>query len=522
VAADQQHRTVQPYMGFPVQDDGNGPTSVVPAALIAAASNGRTSGAAGPGRVVVAPQRPATVDYALIERIKNLVNSSLDKVQETRETPLDDDGVKQLARQLIEEALQGLARDRTNAGQAPLRAEEEQRVRAAVFSALFGLGRIEPLLNDPDVEDIVITGTRPVYLLYSDGRQELAPPVADTNEELLNQLQLIATHHGQNERQVSASMPFLNMRLPDGSRLAAMWSITPEPHIVIRKHRFVDISLADLVRMGTLSGAMAAFLSAAVAGKCNILVVGSPRAGKTTLLRALARCLPAAERVATLETEYELLLHELRDERGELRWPHMLPCETRPGTGEVLADGRVIGEVNLEHLLPQSLRMSVDRVIVGEARGPEVEPMLMAMLRGYPGSMSTFHANSAHSSFDGLGSLLMSNNNAWNRESAQHFIASALDLIVYVDYVDIPGGRQRFVTEIVEVTGPGEGARPATTTIFGPNPQLESAGDPRGYPLHQPESTRGRLRRVGFNWNWLSEQHGGWENPFPHGGRSAA
>lgn len=470
----------------------------------------------------VAAQPPAVVDYRIVDRIREAVNNALDGYQDTNDATLSELDQRQLAQSYIVDQIQMLARERASQGLGPFGQQEEERIREAVFAALFGLGRIEPLLHDPRVEDIIITGTRPVCLLYSDGTQHLAPPVADTNQELLDQLQIIATHHGQNERQVSDATPFLNQRLPDGSRLAAMWTITPEPHVVIRKHRFVDITLDDLVQMGTLSQSMAAFLKASVAAKLNILVVGSPRAGKTTLLRALARSLPATERFASLETEYELLLHELQNEEGGPRWPLLLPCETRPGTGEVMVDGRVVGEISLEHLLPQSLRMSVSRVIVGEARGVEVEAMLMAMLRGYHGSMSTFHANSTTAAFDGLASLLMTTGRPWTRESALHFIASALHLIVYVDWVETETGWHRFVSDIVEVTGPGEGSRPATTQIFGQNPNVGPEDDPRGYPLHKPEATEHDLRKVRFPFEWLDESNGGWATQFPLGRTDAA
>ena len=147
----------------------------------------------------------------------------------------------------------------------------------------------------------------------ADVRRHAAPahPVADSDDELVQQLQHIAAHHGHSKRPFSAAQPTLNMRLPDGSRLAAMRDVVPRPTVTFRRHRLVDVTLDGLVRGGMLSVGMAAFLQAAVRARRSLLVTGNPAVGKTTLLRALAREITAHERVATIETEFELDLHRL-------------------------------------------------------------------------------------------------------------------------------------------------------------------------------------------------------------------
>lgn len=472
-----------------------------------------TATGVGPGRAVFAPAaaEPSPVDYQLVDEIRTAVNAALDDLQRDAEARLSAEDQQERAQQLIVDQLQIENRRRVGQGRPALSMEIELAVREAVVSALFGLGRLEPLLADPLVEDIIIVGAREVWLLYADGTRAKAPPVADSDEELLDQLRLIATHLGPNERPVTSTMPWLSMRLPDGSRLSAVWDVTPAPRVVIRKHRFVDITLGQLVDMDTVSPALEAFLTAAVRSRLNILVVGAPGSGKTTLLRGLARCLPPGEMFATVESEYELLLDSLRDEHGEAYWPLLVPFETRPGTGELTVDGRAVGEITMTDLLPVSLRQTVHRVIVGEVRDREVIPMLMNMLRGYPGSMATFHANTAMTAFDGLASLMMASDRTWTRSAALDFLAAALQLIVYVDWVDTDDGPHRYVSDVLQVSGPGEGSHPAVTQLFGP-----AGDDPRAYPQHAPEGDAAQaLRRIGFPMEWLDPVNGSWPRPLP-------
>lgn len=442
-------------------------------------------------------------DFGVVRRIQGEVNADLDRyAQRADTTALTRDTQRQLAIRLITEKTAAWADAETLAGRPPSPAAEAA-IADAVLAAMFGLGRIEQLLADDDVEEIFINGVDPAVKRFADGRTELAAPVADSDADLLDQLRAIATYHGQNERAVTSAWPFLNLRLPDGSRLAAQWSITPHPQVTIRRHRFTDITLPQLVAMGTISEAMAAFLAAAVAAHRSILVVGSPGAGKTTLLRALAQCLPTWERFATLETEYELLLHELPG-----RFPLILPAEARPGSGERGENGRAAGEVTLADIFPELLRHGLDRILVGEVRGAEVIPMLAAMSRGCRGSMATFHADSALGTFEALASLLGEHKPNWNHAAAMAQIATAVDVIVYLDTAPTTlGGKTRFVSDIIEVGPVGENGQPATTAIFAPDQDGE---DLRGYPRHLPENQTW-CRRVGFDLSWLSTANGRWD-----------
>jgi len=282
--------------------------------------------------------------------------------------------------------------------------------------------------------------------------------------------------------------------------------------VTIRRHRYVDITLDRLVQMGTLSPAMAAFLKAAVIGKRSILVVGAQFSGKTTLLRALCRVIPDTERFCTLETEYELLLHERAD-----RHPGLLAAEEREGLGELGRDGRPAGEVTVEDLFPQTLRHSLDRCVIGEIRGGEVGAVLKAMTRGYRGSMATFHTETPADTVPELATLKSEYRPNWSYEAAVYQIAAAVDLVVFIDRESIAGrGDHRYVSHILEVNGVGEGGKIQQTPIFAPLGEHDGV-DPRGYLVGQPVDTRWH-RRAGLDPDWLQAANSSWPEAFPGAG----
>ncbi|MDP3893629.1 CpaF family protein [Nocardioides sp.] len=380
---------------------------------------------------------------------------------------IDDNNRRELGRKIILDLLAAHARDADERGAGGgFDADYQQRLSEAVFNSLFGLGRLQPLVDNPELENIEIIGCDRVHLIYADGRIEEGPAVADSDEELIEHLQFLAARAGQTERPFSPSNPDLDLRLPGGARLAASAWTTPRPTVVIRRHRLVDVDLDDLVRIGMLDAGLAGFLRAAVRGRRSIVVAGGQGAGKTTLVRALCNEIGPMESIGTMETEYELHLHEMGTP-DNLRHPRCKAWEARPGSGERGPDGRRLGEITLDDIMWRSLRMNLDRVIVGEVRGREVFPMIKAMQAG-SGSLSTTHANSAHAAIERLVTCATEAGPQVSETWAYRQVAQHIDLIVQVayDYAE-KGPRARYISEVIAVE-PGEDARPAVTDVYVP------------------------------------------------------
>lgn len=397
-----------------------------------------------------------------------------------------------VGRKLIVSTVQDHNNSLLRAGVSSWSDEYVQKMRVAVFDAIFGLGRIQPLIDTPGVENIMIFGADKVYLDFGSGRIEEAPPVADSDEELIEQIQFIAGREGERGRPWSSVAWELRMTLPGGERLQAVHPpIAPRPHIVIRRHPLVSISLADLISYKTLSAQAVAFLSAAVKARKSIVVAGQQGTGKTTLVRALAHEMDPFEHIVTIESERELHL-----DRSGLH--HMVtPLESRPGQGEIV-DGRRTGEVSLDELIVSSLRHNTQRIIVGEVRGPEVATMFQAMQAG-AGSMSTIHANTPAETIERLAVLVgMSSMNA-DSTFAYRLVEQHIDFIVQLsNYTAGDHAGVRFVSEISEVVA-GEGDRPLCNPIFKAGTGSDTAvvvGRPQEQMLQE-------LEAVGFSKNTL-------------------
>lgn len=342
----------------------------------------------------------------------------------------------------------------------------------AVTDALFGLGRLQPIVDDPRVENIEINGCDNVTLVLADGRVETAAPVADTDEELIEQLAFLAARSSANARMFSAAHPRLHLTLHGGARLAATNWVTPRPTAVIRIHRLREVTLGDLVARDMLDSEMAEFLAAAVRAGKSVVVSGAQGSGKTTLIRALAAELDPWERIGTLETERELHLHELPS-----RHRRIVSWEARAGSGERGPDGRLVGEITLEEIVADSLRFNLSRLIVGEVRGKEVLAMFQAMQTG-AGSMTTTHAHSARAAIERLVTCALEAGPQVSEAFAYRQVAAHINLIVQTT-LRTTGSRanprrERFICEIIAVE-PGENGRPATTSLWRADPSTGRA-----------------------------------------------
>jgi Flp pilus assembly CpaF family ATPase len=395
----------------------------------------------------------------------------------------------------------------------PVTAADEAALADAVAGELVGLGRLKILLADPQVENVHVLGCDRVRVERSDGSIVEAPPVADTDEELLRILQTLARQGPGTERALTTSRPLLDRQLVDGSRLAAADQITPRPYAAIRRHRHVDIDLATLVELGALDRLTCRFLAAAVDARANIMVAGPADAGKTTLMRALASRIPAHEAFVVLEESRELGLHVT----GKHPWA--MSFEAREGHGERGPDGRPEGQITLDDLIAFALRMSAPRIIVGEVRSHEVVAMLKAM-RSSLGSMCTIHTRSAAAVMDRIVELALSHGRGMSAELAQRMAAGSLDLIVYLTLRDERargGAKLRYVSNIVEVHDSFESGHVVTTEVFGPGP------DGRAVPRHLPERMREQLQLAGYDARelvpYIEARRGAW-SPAGTGGWS--
>ncbi|MFK0573723.1 CpaF family protein [Endozoicomonas sp.] len=295
-----------------------------------------------------------------------------------------------------------------------------------------GFGPLQPLINDPQISDIMVNGPDCVYI-------ECEGKITRTDVNFIDEAQLlgiakrIAAYAG---RRVDESQPLCDARLPDGSRVnIAIPPITLDGSVIsIRKFGRKDMTLEQLMEYGTMSKAMVSILSVAASCRLNILISGGTGSGKTTLLNALSYYISEGERVITIEDAAELRLQQ----------PHVVRMETRPPGIENT------GAVTQRDLVINSLRMRPDRIIVGECRGPEAFEMLQAMNTGHDGSMSTLHANSPRDALARVESMVMMAAPNLPLESIRRNVAGAVDIIIQISRLH-DGSRK--VVRISEVMG---------------------------------------------------------------------
>lgn len=314
----------------------------------------------------------------------------------------------------------------------PLENPEREKLSVEILDEVFGLGPLEPLMQDPGVTDILVNGYRDVYVERA-GILEETKVIFRNDAHLMRVIQKIVSAIG---RRVDESSPMVDARLPDGSRVNVI--IPPlaidGPHLSIRRFGHTPVSENDLLKNQTLTAQMLNLLKAAVAARLNIVISGGTGAGKTTLLNVLSACISAKERIVTIEDSAEL----------QLKQRHVVRLECRPPS----ADGK--GAVPARQLVINSLRMRPNRIIVGEVRGEEALDMLQAMNTGHDGSLTTIHANTPRDAMARMETMAMMANLNIAEKAIRRQIVSAVSLVVQV--ARLSDGTRR-LTHITEVTG---------------------------------------------------------------------
>jgi pilus assembly protein CpaF len=315
---------------------------------------------------------------------------------------------------------------------APFSAAEQERISREILNEVFGLGPLEPLLQDPGISDILVNGAKEVYVERA-GLLEETKVIFKDDAHLMRIIQKIVSAIG---RRIDESSPMVDARLADGSRVNVI--IPPlaldGPHLSIRRFGHTPITEEDLLTNQTLTPSMLALLKAAVAARLNIVVSGGTGAGKTTLLNVLSGYISAKERIITIEDSAEL----------QLKQKHVVRLECRPPNPE----GK--GSIKARELVINSLRMRPNRIIVGEVRGEEALDMLQAMNTGHDGSMTTIHANSPRDALARMETMGMMANFNLPEKAIRKQIASAISMIVQV--ARFTDGTRR-ITHITEITG---------------------------------------------------------------------
>jgi pilus assembly protein CpaF len=314
----------------------------------------------------------------------------------------------------------------------PLNLIERDRLFSEIQDEVFGLGPLEPFLQDPKVSDILVNTYNRVYV-EKFGKLELTDARFKDDAHLMKIIDKIVSSLG---RRVDESSPMVDARLPDGSRVNAI--IPPlaidGPTLSIRRFAVVPLELDDLIHIGTLTPQIGELLKGLVRAKLNVLISGGTGSGKTTLLNVISRFIPEEERIVTIEDAAEL----------QLQQEHIVRLETRPPNIE----GR--GEVTQRDLVKNSLRMRPDRIIVGEVRGHEAFDMLQAMNTGHEGSLTTIHANSPRDALMRLETMVAMANLEIPSGFLRRYISSALDVIIHVNrFAD----GKRKLTSLQEITG---------------------------------------------------------------------
>ncbi|MBM3806457.1 MAG: CpaF family protein [Actinobacteria bacterium] len=426
--------------------------------------------------------QPGAVDHQLVKALASRLGDLLaDERIDRRARSLDDPTLEEeqsFARTAVHAELLRLAASRRSQGKSILTIFDEDLISSAVIAQVLGLGRLQPLLDDDEICDIHVRGNARVWVKLRNGHRETRDPIVETDDELIELVRRAATRLSRQERRFDAGTPELNMQLPDGSRLFATMEVSLRPSLIIRRHRFEISTLEQLRLRGMLTARLQNFLEAAVRAKRNIVIAGGTGSGKTTLLRALINEVPPSERIVTIEDAYELGLDHF-----EHLHPDHDALQSRPANIE----GQ--GEITLADLTRMALRMDPDRVIVGEVRGAEAFPMLLAMSQGNNGSMCTMHADSTRSVFPKLAAYVAMASMGLPIETVNLLLSSALHLVVYIENID-NSRRVASVREVVDL----DGASIISNEIFAMNSDGVLV---EAFPMR--ESTRELLVQAGFD-----------------------
>jgi pilus assembly protein CpaF len=386
-----------------------------------------------------APRRPLPTTTGLRDAYVDLKSRIQNKLLAELEPTLDLSRTEEL-RAIIEEKFDAvLAEDHI-----VLSRLERQRLFEQIVAEILGYGPLEPLLRDDTITEIMVNGPKKVYI-ERNGKIERTNVVFEDDEHLMRIIERIVAPLG---RRVDESMPYVDARLPDGSRVNIV--IPPisliGPVVTIRKFYRTPLTVEDLIRLGSATPEVMEFLKACVQAKINIVVSGGTGSGKTTLLNILSGFIPEGERIITIENAAEL----------QLRQEHVVTLETRPPNIE----GK--GEITMRDLVINALRMRPDRIIVGECRGGEAFDMLQAMNTGHEGSMTTIHANSPRDALARLENMVLMAGTDLPHRAIREQIAMAIDLIVQT--ARMRDGSRKIVS-LTEIQGL-EGEVITTTELF--------------------------------------------------------
>ncbi len=320
--------------------------------------------------------------------------------------------------------------------------DDETSITKSAIDAVLGFGPLQRLLDDPAITDIHVRGTSPVWVKHTDGSRHEINPIVSSDDELIRLVRNVASRSRNGERSFDAATAECNLCLDDGSRLFAVMDVSQHPSLVIRKHQFHLSSLEELTRGGLMTPNVRNFLRAAVLAKRNIIVAGGTGSGKTTLLRALMNEISFHERIITIEDAFEI---------GLVRFAQLHPDHDALQSRAANIEGQ--GAIPLADLTRMALRMDPDRVIVGEVRGAEAFPMLMAMSQGNNGSMCTLHADSTRSAFSKLAAYVSMANTGLPIDVVNLLLANALHLVIHIEIVN---GQRRIssIREVVDCDGP--------------------------------------------------------------------
>ncbi|MBN2555325.1 MAG: CpaF family protein [Anaerolineales bacterium] len=427
-----------------------------------ASGEGGSSRTSGLSARRVAPPGQAQRDtyYDLKTRVQNKLLSELDPSMDVSQTAD--------VRRTIEELFENILTEEKIVLSRP----ERRRLFEQIVAEILGLGPLEPLLADDTITEIMVNGAKQIYIERA-GKIHRQPASFETDDHLMRIIDRIVAPLG---RRIDESSPYVDARLADGSRVNAV--IPPislvGPVLTIRKFSRNPITVEQLIGYGTITEEAVEFLKACVIARINAVISGGTGSGKTTMLNVLSQYIPIDERIVTIENAAEL----------QLRQEHVVTLESRPPNIE----GR--GQVTIQNLVVNSLRMRPDRIIVGEIRAGEALDMLQAMNTGHEGSMTTAHSNSPRDTLARIETMTLMAGTDLPIRAIREQVASAIELVVHLERMR-DGTRK--VTRIAEIQGM-EGDVITMTDIF----SFEQTGFEDGRVI-------GRLRPTGLRPRFIDK-----------------